>query len=56
MRILLAQHSLLQVPDVLASVCSPGKLLLSVYVAEGQNTLGEFRESTPYLWVAEMKA
>jgi hypothetical protein len=37
-------------------LCVPqGELLLPVYVAEGQNTSGEFRESTPYLWGAGMK-
>jgi hypothetical protein len=30
-----------------------GELLLTVYMAEGQNASGEFRESTPYLWGAE---
>ena len=27
-----------------------GELLLRVYVTEGQNASGKFRESTPYLW------
>ena len=26
------------------------ELLLRVYATEGENTSGEFRESTPYLW------
>jgi hypothetical protein len=28
-----------------------GDLLLTVYVAEGQNASGELHESPPYLWV-----
>jgi hypothetical protein len=31
-----------------------GELLLTVYVTERQNASGEFRESTPYLWGAEL--